>query len=61
MPTSDIDYSCHIKAVQLVYLIIWITPLVIDSLGGGHTHANTHIHTYTYTHIHIQTSAQKQY
>ena len=23
-----------------------ITPLVINSLGGGHTHANTHMHTF---------------
>ena len=32
-----------------------ITPLVINSLGGGHTHTNTHTHT------HIHTSAQKQF
>ena len=29
-----------------------ITPLVINSLGGGHRH--THIQTRTHTHIHIQ-------
>ena len=38
-----------------------ITPLVINSLGGGphthtHTHANTHTHTYTY-----RRSAQDQF
>ena len=34
-----------------------ITPLVINSLGGGHTHKHTHTHTQT----HIQTSAQEQF
>ena len=27
-----------------------ITPLVINSLGGGHTHARAHAHTHTRTH-----------
>ena len=38
-------------------------PLVINSLGGGHTntHTHTHIHTHTHTYTHIQTSAQKQF
>ena len=27
-----------------------ITPLVIDSLGGGQTHTQTHTHTHTHTH-----------
>ena len=47
MPTNKTDYSCHIKAVELVQPIIWvhIMPLVINSLGGGDTHANTHTHT----------------
>ena len=26
-----------------------ISPLVIDSLGGGHTHTHTHKHTSTHT------------
>ena len=48
-PTNDTDYSCHTKAVhvELVYIInqslgVHITPLVISSLGGGHT--DTYIH-----------------
>ena len=28
-------------------------PLVIDSLGGGHTHTHTHAHTHTRTHTHL--------
>ena len=32
-----------------------ITPLVINSLGGGHTHINTHMHT----HINIQKFADR--
>ena len=28
-----------------------ITPLVINSLGGGHTHTRKHTHTHTHTHI----------
>ena len=27
-----------------------ITPLVINSLGGGHTHTSTHTHTYIRLH-----------
>ena len=34
---------------------VHITPLVINSLKGGHTHILKH------THIHIQTSTQKQF
>ena len=29
-----------------------ITPLVNNSLRGGHTHTHTHIHTQIHTHIH---------
>ena len=29
-----------------------ITPLVINSLGGGDTHTHTHKHTYAYRHPH---------
>ena len=32
--------SCHIM------------PLVINSLGGGHTHTNTHTHTHAYRRLH---------
>ena len=34
-------------------------PLVINSLGGGHTHA--HINTQTHKQTHLQTSAQEQF
>ena len=27
-----------------------ITPLAINSLGGGHTHTHTHTHTHIHTH-----------
>ena len=27
----------------------YITPLVINSLGGGHTHTHTNTHTHTHT------------
>ena len=49
-PTIDIDHSCHTKAIELIWSIIWIyiTPLVINSLRGGHTHKHTH----TYRHPH---------
>ena len=32
-----------------------ITPLVIYSIGGGHTHTHTHMHTYTHMHKHTHT------
>ena len=52
--TNDTNYSCHTKAVKLV------TPLVVTSLGGGHTDTNTlaqaHRHTHTHTHTHIHTN-----
>ena len=33
--------------------ISWhITPLVINSLGGGDTHTHTHTQTHTHTHTH---------
>ena len=44
MPTKDTDYSCDIKATELM-VYINITPLVINSLGDRHirhTYANTH-------------------
>ena len=55
---NDTDNNCHITAVELVKPINYmgfmsrhITPLVINSLGGGHTQT----HTYTYTHTHKHT------
>ena len=30
-------------------------PLVIHSLGGGHTHTHTHTHTHIHTHTHTHT------
>ena len=36
-----------------------ITPLVIHSLGGGHTHTHIHTHTHTHTHTRILTSRTK--
>ena len=32
-----------------------ITPLVVNSLRGGHARTHTHIHTHTHTHTHTQT------
>ena len=57
MPTNNINYSCHTKAVELVY-IMPVMPLIINSLRGRQvgrqagTHAGTHTHTHTHTHIH---------
>ena len=31
---------------------IYIMPLLINSLRGGHTHIHTHAHTHTRTHTH---------
>ena len=46
-PTNGIDYSCYIKALEFYNQSygIHIKPVVINSLGGGHTH------TYTRTYI----------
>ena len=48
IPTKDTNYSCHIKAIELIQPIIWIhiTPLVINSLGGRHTSTHTCIQTF---------------
>ena len=58
-PANDTDYSCHIKAIELIYPIIgvYITPLVINSLGGGHTNTHTHTHTHTQAYRHSRTEA----
>ena len=34
---------------------VHITPLVINSLEGGHTHACIHTHKHTHTHTHTHT------
>ena len=33
-----------------------ITPIVINSLGGGHTHTHKYTHTHTHTHAHTHTN-----
>ena len=45
-PSADNDYRCHIKAYNLFNQSygVHITPLVIDSLGGGHTNTDTYTH-----------------
>ena len=50
-PTDDTDYSCYIKAVEFIqpimeFILCHTAPLVIDSLGGGHTHTHTYTHSY---------------
>ena len=68
MPTIDTDYSCHIKAIELIYNQLYnlfitnrmgsrshhIMPLVINSLGGSHTYTHTHTHANTHAYIHGQ-------
>ena len=69
MPTNDTDYSCHIKAVELVYPIIWgpyhatshhylfIALRISGQMWTIHTHIftlHTHIHTHVYT-LHTHT------
>ena len=52
------DYSCYITAIELDYMesiSLHITPLFINSLGGGHTHTNTHTHYHTHTHTDVHT------
>ena len=39
---------------------VHITPLVINSLKGGHTHTYTQIHTHTHTDIHTETILRNQ-
>ena len=50
--TNDTDYSCHMKAVELVYPIILdpYTSLVINSLRGGDTYTHPYTRTHTNTH-----------
>ena len=35
-------------------------PLVINSLGGGHTHTHTHTHTSTHTDVRTGTISRNQ-
>ena len=46
-PIDDIDGKSHKTEPLLFYqsFKVKITPLVIYSLGGGHTHTHTHTHT----------------
>ena len=67
IPTNDTDYSCHIKATKHIQPIIWglrishhMTPLVINSLGGGHTHTHTHTCKHTHTHTHAYRRSQTE-
>ena len=55
-PTNDIDYSCLLKAIELIdqtygSISHHITPLGVHNLGGRHTHTHTH----AYRHSRIQT------
>ena len=46
MPINDNDYNCHITATELDQSYgVYIMPLVINSLGGGHTHTHANTHT----------------
>ena len=46
MSTNYADYRCHIEVVKLFSQSygVQIMPLVIYSLGGGHTHTHKHTH-----------------
>ena len=46
-PTNNIDYTCHIKAVELHHATTyqWFR-------GHTHTHKHTHTHTHTNTDVH---------
>ena len=64
-PSIHVHYKCHINEVKSSRTCLtnhtesksrYITPLVINSLGGGHTDTQTHTHTHTY-----QRRGQKQF
>ena len=43
-PTNDIEYSCHIRTIEIIWPIIYgvyIMPPVVHSLRGVHTHTHT--------------------
>ena len=42
MPTNDTDYSCYIAKNFRTCLTNHMSPLVINSLGGGYTHTDVH-------------------
>ena len=59
VPINDTNYSCHMKAIELVEPIILgpchaisctISYILITSGDGGHTRTQTHTHTHTHTH-----------
>ena len=57
IPTNDTDYSCYIKAVELVnqYMGSISQHWFLIALRAGtytHTHTYTHIHTHTHTRKH---------
>ena len=41
------DYSCHININHMGFISCHTTPLVIYSLGGGHTHSHARAQTWT--------------
>ena len=52
------SYSCHIKAVELVQLIVWgpyhVTTcyhVIVNNLWCGHVHTYTLTHTYAHAHV----------
>ena len=60
-PFSNNDYICHVANSCRTYLTncmgsisCHITPLIINSLGGGHT--QTHTHTQTHAHTDVRTT-----
>jgi len=67
MPTNYMirfDFNCHINEREAPktcltnhkgFISYHIMPLVINSLGGGHTHTHTHAHTHTHMHVHTHT------
>ena len=58
-PINNNDYSCcrTCLANRMGSISCHITPLVINSLGGGHTHTNTHTDVRTETILRNQASA----
>ena len=51
MPTNDVENSCHTKAVELVWLIVWSPyhtischKLLIASEADTHTNTYRHLH-----------------
>ena len=63
-PTKNTNYSCYIKAIDLTNhmgsISHHIMPLVIHSLGGGHTHMHPCRHLRTKVILRNQASAGLQ-